>query len=89
MKLDEAVLERYVGSYQLAPQFVLAVTREGHRLFVQATGQPKFEVFAYGERDFFYKVVDAQLTFDAGTDGQATRVILHQNGHDVPGPRLR
>jgi D-alanyl-D-alanine-carboxypeptidase/D-alanyl-D-alanine-endopeptidase len=89
MKLDEAVLERYVGSYQLAPQFVLTVTREGNRLFVQATGQPRFEVFAYGERDFFYKVVDAQLTFDAGTDGQATRVILHQNGHDVPGQRLR
>lgn len=89
MKLDAALLERYVGSYQLAPQFVLTVTREGDRLFVQATGQPKFEVFAYGQRDFFYKVVDAQLTFDAGTDGQATRVILHQNGHDVPGQRLR
>jgi serine-type D-Ala-D-Ala carboxypeptidase/endopeptidase len=89
MKLDEAVLERYVGSYQLAPQFVLTVTREGDRLFVQATGQPKFEVFAYGERDFFYKVVDAQLTFESGADGQATRVILHQNGHDIPGERLR
>jgi serine-type D-Ala-D-Ala carboxypeptidase/endopeptidase len=89
IKLDEAVLERYVGRYQLAPQFVLTVTREGDRLFVQATGQPNFEVFAYGERDFFYKVVDAQLTFDAGTDGQATRIILHQNGHDVPGQRLR
>jgi D-alanyl-D-alanine-carboxypeptidase/D-alanyl-D-alanine-endopeptidase len=64
------------------------VTREGDRLFVQATGQPKLEVFAYGERDFFYKVVDAQLTFEAGADGPATRVILHQNGHDVPGARV-
>ena len=89
MKLDAALLQRYVGSYQLAPQFVLTVTREGDRLFVQATAQPKFEVFASGERDFFYKVVDAQLTFELGADGRATRVILHQNGHDVPGALVR
>lgn len=88
MKLDPAVLDRYVGRYQLAPQFVLTVTREGDRLFVQATGQPRLEVFPRGERDFFYKVVDAQLTFETGSDGRATRVILHQNGRDVPGPRV-
>ena len=89
IKVDAALLERYVGSYALAPQFVLTVTREGDRLFVQATGQPRFEVFPSGERDFFYKVVDAQLTFELGDDGHATRVILHQNGRDVPGARVR
>ena len=50
--------------------------------------QHEFEVFAYGERDFFYKVVDAQLTFGLGADGRATGVILHQNGRDVPGTRV-
>ena len=87
-KLDPTLLERYVGRYQLAPQFVLTVTREGDRLFVQATGQPRLEVFAEGERDFFYKVVDAQLTFVTGNEGPASRVILHQNGNDVPGNRI-
>jgi CubicO group peptidase (beta-lactamase class C family) len=86
--LDAKILDRYVGRYQLAPQFVLTVTREGSQLFVQATGQGRLEVFAEGERDFFYKVVDAQLTFETDKDGRATRVILHQNGRDVPGARV-
>jgi hypothetical protein len=86
--LDPKVLDRYVGSYQLAPEFTLTVTREGNQLFVLATNQPRFEVFAEGERDFFYKVVDAQLTFQTDAEGRVTGVVLHQNGRDVPGPRV-
>jgi hypothetical protein len=33
------------------------------RLFAQATGQEKFEIFAESETKFFLKVVDAQLEF--------------------------
>ena len=88
MKLDAAVLDRYTGRYQLAPQFILNVTREGDRLFVQATGQPNLEVFASGEREFFYEAVDAQLTFELGDAGKATRVVLHQNGRSIPAARM-
>ena len=88
VKVDPNVLDRYVGRYQLAPAFVLTVTREGEQLFVQATGQPRFEVFAESERDFFFNVVDAQLTFETGKEGPATRVVLHQNGQDIPGKRM-
>jgi hypothetical protein len=50
--------------------------------FAQITGQPSVEVFASCPRDFFYKVVDAQLTFEVGADGRATAVVLHQFGRD-------
>ena len=66
------ILERYTGSYQMSPAMVISVTREGGRLFTQATGQPKFEVFASGEKEFFVKSFDAQLTFRAeGKERQA------------------
>lgn len=86
--LDSTVLDRYAGRYQLAPNFILEVTRDGGHMFAQATGQPKLEIFPEGEKDFFLKVVDAQLTFETGSDGVATKVVLHQNGRDVPGARL-
>jgi CubicO group peptidase (beta-lactamase class C family) len=86
--LDEKTLERYVGRYQLAPNFVITVTRDGSHLFAQATAQPRFEIFATGERDFFFKVVDAQLTFQVDGEGRVTGLVLHQNGADVPGRRL-
>ena len=45
------VLDRYVGKYELAPGFVLAVTHEGDSLMTQATGQDKVEIFAESETD--------------------------------------
>jgi serine-type D-Ala-D-Ala carboxypeptidase/endopeptidase len=82
-------LERYVGRYELAPTFVIAVTREGTRLFVQATNQPRFEAFASSDREFFLKSVDAQITFEVGRDGRATALILHQNGANQRARRIQ
>jgi serine-type D-Ala-D-Ala carboxypeptidase/endopeptidase len=80
--LDPAVFDRYVGRYQLAPAILLTVTRDVSRFVVQLTGQAAYDVYAETERDFFYKVVNAQLTFEVGTDGRATAVVLHQLGRD-------
>jgi serine-type D-Ala-D-Ala carboxypeptidase/endopeptidase len=80
--LEAAALEPLVGQYQLLPTFVLTITREGNRLFLQATGQPRFPIFAESETRFFLKVVDAQLTFVKDASGKATDVVLHQNGLD-------
>jgi CubicO group peptidase (beta-lactamase class C family) len=77
---DPKVLDGYVGAYQLAPSAILTVTRDGDQMYLQLTGQPKFEIFPKGDREFFLKVVDAQLTFDVGPDGKATELTLHQNG---------
>lgn len=62
--------------------------REGDRLFTQLTGQPRFELFAETDRDFFLKVVDAQLTFIVDAQGRATQVVLHQNGMDQVAKRI-
>ena len=80
--VDEAALEALVGQYELVPTFALTITREGNRLFLQATGQPRFPLFAESETRFFLKVVDAQLTFVKDGSGRATEVVLHQNGID-------
>jgi D-alanyl-D-alanine-carboxypeptidase/D-alanyl-D-alanine-endopeptidase len=82
------VLERYVGHYQLAPNFVIAITREGDQLSLQATGQPLFPMFAEGDHDFFLKAVDAQVTFVDDGGGKARSLVLHQNGQNVPAPRI-
>ncbi len=78
----------YVGVYQLSPAFHLNVVLRDGKLAVQATGQPEFPIFAETETEFFYKVVDAQLTFVRGASGKVDRLILHQNGADVPAVRL-
>lgn len=86
--LDPKIFDRYVGSYQLAPNFVLTVTREGDHLYGQATGQPKVELFAESEKEFFLKAVDAQITFETDGSSTAQQLVLHQAGHDLPAKRI-
>ena len=87
--VDPKVFDGYVGQYQLAPTFILTITREGAQLFVQATGQPKVEIFPEGERDYFLKVVDAQISFETDDKGRATGLVLHQNGMNQPAKRIQ
>jgi serine-type D-Ala-D-Ala carboxypeptidase/endopeptidase len=86
--VDPKIFDGYVGRYQLASNFILTVTREGDQLFTQATGQPKVQVFPESQRDFFLKVVDAQITFETDANGRATSLTLHQNGADIPAKRI-
>ena len=86
--VDPKLFDAYVGIYQLTPNFQIAVTREGNHFFVQGSGQPKGEIFPEGERVFFFKVVDAQITFVNDSSGRATELILHQNGLDQHAKRL-
>ncbi len=89
--IDPELLDRYMGSYQLG-QGILEITRDGGRLFAQVTSQnlvgPKFQLFAESEKKFFAKVTDSQITFETGSEGRATSLILHKAGRDMPAPRL-
>jgi CubicO group peptidase (beta-lactamase class C family) len=86
--VDPKIFDRYVGRYQLAPDFILTITREGDQLFAQATGQPKLQIFSESTKDFFYKAVDAQVTFETDANGRATSLTLHQNGANMPAKRI-
>ena len=79
------VLAQYVGTYQLAPAFSIAITLENGGLMAQATNQPKFPLFAESPTEFFLKVVDAQVEFFKDDHGKVSYLVLHQNGHDGKG----
>jgi serine-type D-Ala-D-Ala carboxypeptidase/endopeptidase len=86
--VDTKLFDGYVGRYQLAPNFILTVTREGDHLFSQATGQGKVELFAETVKDYFLKAVDAQVTFETEAQGRATGLVLHQNGVNLQAKRI-
>lgn len=82
MALDPAIFDRYVGDYELGPHAVLSIRRQGNQFFAQLTGQPQVQIFAESEREFFLRVVDAQLSFEVGSEGQVPALVLHQGGRD-------
>jgi serine-type D-Ala-D-Ala carboxypeptidase/endopeptidase len=86
--VDSKVFDNYVGKYELGPNAIMTITREGDQLFGQLTGQGKLQLFPESEHKFFLKVVDAQLTFDTDAQGKATQVTLHQNARDTVAKRI-
>jgi CubicO group peptidase (beta-lactamase class C family) len=87
-KVESNRLDDYVGHYEMAPNAVISVTREGEQLYAQLTGQPRAAIYGKSDREFFYKIVDAQLIFQVGADGKTTGVVLHQNGRDQAAKRI-
>jgi hypothetical protein len=72
-------LDSHVGWYELNASRVLAVTREGDRLFVEITGRSKFQVVAHSERDFVSADGNAVVIFMAG-QGPSSELLLHEPG---------
>jgi CubicO group peptidase (beta-lactamase class C family) len=86
--IDPTLLDKYVGTYKYSDTDILTVMRAGSRLFAQEAGQDRFELFAEGQNEFFFKVLDAQVTFETGQDGKVTAAIWHQDGRDQRGERV-
>lgn len=78
--VDPAIYNDYIGEYELAPNQIISVTTENDRLFVQLTGQPKFEVFPRSETEYFLKIVQATVTFFKDQDGKVTYLLVNQAG---------
>jgi hypothetical protein len=66
----------------MTPQFSLVISNDEGYLSVQASGQPKLQLFAESPSTFFIKEVDAEVEFVRDEQGKVTSLILHQGGHD-------
>jgi len=89
VKLDETLLKEYVGVYEIAPTFSITVTYDNEALSIQATGQPKFNIYAESETKFYLKVVDAQIEFKRNDSLIVDQLILYQNGAAMPGKKVK
>lgn len=90
MESQASDLSSWLGDYEMRPGFVLSFTRDGNRLAVQATGQPKFPMFASADNSFFTKAFEAAVTFDkpARYGAPATSATWRQNGRELPLRRI-
>ena len=89
VELDAAALLPYLGDFEMRPGFVLSFTSQGNQLMVQATGQPKFAMFASASDQFFVRAFAAKVKFDPpANDGLAATALWQQGGSDLPLKRV-
>jgi serine-type D-Ala-D-Ala carboxypeptidase/endopeptidase len=78
-----------VGKYDYGQgRAILTVTREGNRLFAQMVDQPKFEIFPQSPTEYFWKVINAQVTFVKDDKGKVIKAIHRQAGRTIEAPKI-
>ncbi len=87
IELPAETLDDYVGVYSIDRSARFTILRRGDGLVTRLTGQAFVPIYPSAKDEFFYKVVDAQLSFHRDAEGKVAGVTLHQNGRDVPASR--
>ena len=87
-KVDPAILDQYVGSYEVRPGAVLTITRQGGNLIVQPPNGRPLEVLPSSDTKFFAVTPPITLTFFKGADGKVTHVVIVQGGGETQAKRI-
>ena len=86
-KVDLKLYDTYAGEYAVGP-VSFTVSRDGDKLMFTAPGQPKIEAFPESETKFYFKIIDAQVTFLKDEKGAVTGLIFEINGRSMRATRV-
>jgi hypothetical protein len=87
--VDPAIYDQYAGDYELAPNFLITISKEGNKLMGQATGQPKVELIPQSTTRFHIAVVNADIEFTLDAAGKATGLTLIQGGQKLVAKKVK
>ena len=80
IELDKAIMDKYVGKYQLSPNFIISIFQEESKMYAQGTGQRRIEIFPFEKNKFVYVDIDCKLTFNLDENGKVDSITVHQIG---------
>lgn len=85
VNVDPKIFDGYVGQYQLAPNLVWTVTRDGAHLFWQGVRDRahRDELFPENERDYYAKADDFEFRFKTDDHGIAVGMVLLDGTREV------
>ena len=85
---DPKNFDKFTGTYELFPNAIVWVTRNGSHYLTRLTGEVVLEVFPESQTSFFSNEIQAQYSFDSDAGGKVTAIVLHKNGLELRGPRI-
>lgn len=88
--VDQAVLNTYVGDFELQPGFNISImTNNNGQLAGQATGQPQFPLQPISNTEFKVEGIDAKVEFVPNGGDKVKTLKLHQNGRIMDAQRIK
>jgi hypothetical protein len=78
-------VQKYLGVFELSPDFKLKIYKKDDMLFAQRVGEDQsFRIYYYKPDHFFLKKMDAQLEFRL----PEKIIVLHQAGREMTGKMI-
>jgi hypothetical protein len=88
--IDPGVLDAYVGEYEVGPNKIVKITRDGNRLMEQGPDDPRPEEdFPLSSSSFFQREQPGVLTFTKSPDGKVESYVLWIYDTTVVGKKIK
>ncbi|MBC7901626.1 MAG: serine hydrolase [Saprospiraceae bacterium] len=88
-KVDTSGFDAYIGEYQVTPNLVLTITKDGDKLFGQLTGQPKLAVEPVSDTQFTIPDVKANISFEKDAAGKVVGLLLSQGSRTANAKKIK
>ncbi|HEY5883407.1 MAG TPA: DUF4440 domain-containing protein [Pyrinomonadaceae bacterium] len=82
------VSDANVGQYELAPNLIIAISRDGDRLFSEVGGR-RSELASESDNRFSFPSANIKITFVKDANGQVTHMIVNDNGREGQARKIR
>ena len=81
-------MSKYVGQYQITPDFAINVSLENGYLVATGPDQESMTIYPESNARFFFKAIDGQIEFISDKNGETNALEITQNGVKYSGSRL-
>lgn len=88
-QIDPRLYDLYAGQYRMPAGALVVVSREGNRLMIEPPGQPKAELTAESETQFFIQGADIRVEFTKGEKGQVNGLSLSLGGRKIQATKVQ
>ncbi len=82
-------LQKFVGAYELQPEFIIEIERMNDHLYAKAAGQPTLELISESENSFLLEEIGAKITFNFSTDGTVKSLTFSQGEDKIEGNKVK
>jgi hypothetical protein len=87
--ISSKTFPEYIGKYNYADvPAVMEITVEKEKIFATISGQEPMEIVPTGKDQFYWKDVDAEVSFARNEKGEITSALHSQNGMTIYAPRI-
>lgn len=85
--VEDTLLQSYAGRYQLTPQYILTVSKEGRQMRIGVNGETT-DIFPAPNHVFYMKVAEAQIVFNLNASGLVESLSVFQDEDEIKGIKL-